>query len=124
MYRRNQSKTLYRAVARRVWERYRPSLLDMPVGLRLLRDPDVSLRSKLYALTVSLAVAVGLFGLQWLLARTIGLHRPVIAPMVEPVLALAVLAIAAPLAMVRIVEPAHVVRLRLRKTRVIPLRRQ
>ncbi len=124
MYRRTPSKTLYRAVARRVWERYRPGLLDMPVGLSLLRDPEVSGRSKLRALTVSLAVAVGLFGLQWLLARTIGLHRPIIAPTVEAVLALAVLAVATPLAMVRLVEPAHVVRLRLRKVRVIPLRRQ
>ena len=124
MNRRNDSKTLYRAVARRVWERYRPGLLDMPVGLSLLRDPEVSLRSKLKALTIALAVAVGLFGFQWLLARTIGLNRPVIAPMVEAVLALSVLLIAAPLVMVRLVEPVHVVRRRLRKVRVIPLRRQ
>lgn len=123
MFGRDQSRTLYRAAARRVWERYRPSLLDMPVGISLLRDPEVGLTYKLRAVTTALAVAVGVFGLQWLLAWTAGIHRPVVAPAVELALAAAVLALAVPLAIVRVVEPEHVVRVRLRKYRVIPLKR-
>jgi hypothetical protein len=114
---------LYRAVARRVWERYRPSLLDLPVGFGLLRDRGVGRGSKVLALGLSSAVAVGLFGLQSALAWTIGLRGPVASVSVELALAAGVLAIAAPLAMVRLAAPEEVVRARLRRVRVIPLRR-
>lgn len=124
MYRRDSHRTLYRDAARRAWERYRPSLLDMPIGLSLLRDPEVSPRCKLRALTTAVAVAAGLFGLQWLLAWTAGIQRPVVSPMAALVLAVGILALAMPLTMVRVVEPEHVVRARLRKVKVIPLKRQ
>jgi hypothetical protein len=124
MYRRNQTKTLYSAVARRVWERYRPSLLDMPIGVTLLRDREVSLPYKVRAFTSAMAIAAGLFGMQWLLAWSAGIRRPMTSPIMEIVLVVAVMVLAAPLAMVRIAEPHHVVRARLRRVRVIPLKRQ
>ncbi|MBM3495221.1 MAG: hypothetical protein FJX72_13000 [Armatimonadetes bacterium] len=123
MYRQAQSRSLYRDVARRVWERYRPSLLDIPVGVSLLRDPTVDRRRKLGALTIALAVAAVLFGMQWLLAWSAGLRGPVSSLLVELTLAAGVLALVAPLALVRIAAPEQVVRVRLRKVRVIPLRK-
>lgn len=88
-----------------------------------MRDPTVDRRRKLGALTIALAVAAVLFGMQWLLAWSAGLRGPVSSLLVELTLAAGVLALVAPLALVRIAAPEQVVRVRLRKVRVIPLRK-
>jgi hypothetical protein len=124
MYRREESRALYRAVARAVWERYRPGTLELPVGWTLLRDPGVSLRRKLRAAGVGLAAVAGVFGVQWALAWLTGIREPVAPPIVMLAEAAAALAIVSPIAMLRFADAEHVVRARLRRLAVIPLRRR
>lgn len=124
MYRRDQSMALYREVARNVWERYRPGALELPVGWALLRDPRVSRAQKTRSLTVGLAVAVGLFTAQFALAWVSGIRHAVASPVVMLVEGAAVMALVVPLAILRLADPEQVVRARLRRLAVIPLRRR
>jgi len=124
MHRRDESRALYRAVARAVWERYRPGALELPVGWTLLRDPGVSLRRKARAAGVGLATVGGMFGMQWALAWLTGIREPVASPVAMLAEAAAVLAIVSPIAMLRFADAEQVVRARLRRLAVIPLRRR
>ncbi len=124
MYRREESSVFYRAVARSVWERYRPRALELPVGLSLLRDPEVGVMAKAKAVIRGLAMVALLFGLQGVLAHVFGVRAPHTSTPLTMTVAVATLVIVVPLALLRIAEPEHVVRARLRRMAVIPLRRR
>jgi len=124
MYRRDSSNALYRSVARMVWERYRPRALELPVGLALLRDAEVPLADKVASGGIGLAAIVLVFAVQTVLARTIGLQPPAIATPLQFLEAVAGLAVVTPLVLIRIADPEHVVRVRLRRLAVIPIKRR
>lgn len=124
MHRKNRTNTLYREEARTVWERYRPRALELPVGWTLLRDTQVCLCYKLRALSAALAVTAGLFAIQILIAKIIGVHEPVASPIVMLLEAVAAVALITPLAIIRFAPPDRVVLARLNKMAVIPLRRR
>lgn len=124
MYRSDESTSLYRAAARNVWERYRPRALELPVGLALLRDPEVDLSAKVRAIGRGVAAVALLFVAQAVVAYLTGLREPITPVPVMVSIALAALAITVPLAMMRLAEPEHVIRVRLRRLEVIPLRRK
>lgn len=124
MYRREASRTLYRSVARMVWERYRPGALELPVGWALLRDVEVALHIKARAAAIGMSVGLGALALQAVLVQTVGLHRPAMPMPIAAILGLGLAVVATLLAMIRLAEPGHVVRARLSRMAVIPLRRR
>ncbi len=124
MHRWTASHSLYRDAARRVWERYRPSLLVLPVGMALLRDREVRLTHKFRALGAALGIYAGLLVLQHLVAWRVGLHSLSTSLLMVGFTGIASLLVFAPLALVRLSAPEHVVRVRLRRFPVIPLRRR
>lgn len=124
MYLRDQRTSLYREAARIAWARYRPRGFEFAVGWALLRDSEVPLGDKIRSGVVTLGVVLAWLMLSTWVTSHAGTAHSNLLWLTAGAGTLVSLFVVLPLAMIRMADPEHIVRVRLQRLAVIPLKRR